>query len=90
MTEKDLIVCRCMEVTEEEIRKAIRQGAASFDAVKRTTRSGMGPCQGRTCQQLVERLIAEGSGRKLAELPPVSVRPPLRPTRLDTIADMER
>lgn len=86
----DLIICRCMEVTEKEIREAIRLGADGFDAVKRVTRSGMGLCQGRTCQQLVERLIAEETGIKYGELPPISIRPPLRPTKLKTIAGMEK
>ena len=87
---EDMIICRCMEVTEEEIRKAIRQGADSFDAVKRVTRSGMGLCQGRTCQQLVERLITDETGTRPSGLQPISVRPPLRPTRLKAIAGMER
>lgn len=87
---KDLIVCRCMEVTEGEIRSAIRLGANTFDAVKRVTRAGMGLCQGRTCQHLVEKLITEETGRRKSELPPISIRPPLRPTKLGVIAEMKR
>ena len=87
---RELIVCRCMEVTEAEIREVIRQGARSFDSVKRVTRAGMGLCQGRTCQQLVERLIAEETRMKIGELPPISIRPPLRPIRLEAIAGMEK
>jgi len=79
-----------MEVTEKEIREAIRLGADSFDAVKRITRSGMGLCQGRTCQQLIERLISEETGTRPSELPPISVRPPLRPTKLKAIVGMEK
>ncbi|MCK4926412.1 (2Fe-2S)-binding protein, partial [Candidatus Aerophobetes bacterium] len=30
---KGLIICRCEEVTEEEIREAIRNGASDVDAV---------------------------------------------------------
>jgi bacterioferritin-associated ferredoxin len=86
---RDLIVCRCMEITEKEIREAIRMGADSFDAVKRITRSGMGLCQGRTCQQLVERLITEETGIGSMLLPPISIRSPLRPTKLSVIAGME-
>jgi len=79
-----------MEVTEKDVRKAIHLGADSFDAVKRVTRAGMGLCQGRTCQQLVERLITEETGKKSGELPPISIRPPLRPTKLKVIAGMEK
>ncbi len=84
----DTIVCRCMDITVREVIAAIRLGAASFDAVKRLTRAGMGLCQGRTCQHLVERIIAAETGRPPAELPPLSIRPPLRPTRLKDLAEM--
>lgn len=86
----DMVVCRCMEITDQELREAIRHGAESFDAIKRVTRAGMGLCQGRTCQHLVERLITQETKASAAELPPLSVRPPLRPTKLDVIAKMKR
>lgn len=86
----DIVVCRCMEITDHEIREAVHHGAESFDAVKRVTRAGMGLCQGRTCQHLVERLITQESEVPVAELPPLSVRPPLRPTKLGVIAKMKR
>lgn len=85
----DLIVCRCMEVTEKEIRAAIKLGSESFDSVKRITRAGMGLCQGRSCQQLIERLITEETGIRPSDLLPISIRPPLRPIKLETIARME-
>jgi len=86
----EIVVCRCMDITEHEIRQAIRHGATSFDAVKRVTRAGMGLCQGRTCQHLIERLITQVTNTSTADLPPLSVRPPLRPTKLSVIAKMKR
>ena len=56
------VVCRCEEVTEGEIRAAIRArvGARTLDGVKRRTRSGMGRCQGGFCTpRLIEILGAE-------------------------------
>jgi NAD(P)H-nitrite reductase large subunit len=87
-TMDDTIICRCMEVTVKEVVEAIRLGADSFDAVKRMTRAGMGLCQGRTCQHLIERLITEETGLKTGELQPISIRPPLRPTALKDLAGM--
>ena len=54
------IVCRCEQISEGEIVRAIRQNppAKSIDAVKRRTRSGMGRCQGGFCQPYVAELIA--------------------------------
>ena len=76
---KELLICRCEEVTEEEIRQAVRNGADTIAGVKRRTRSGMGLCQGHTCSKLVARIIAEETGKPLAEILPATVRPPVRP-----------
>ena len=56
------VICRCEEVTEGEIRAAIRArvGARTLDGVKRRTRSGMGRCQGGFCTpRVIEILGAE-------------------------------
>lgn len=56
------VVCRCEEVTEGEIRAAIRArvGARTLDGIKRRTRSGMGRCQGGFCTpRLIEILGTE-------------------------------
>ncbi|MBS3970291.1 MAG: (2Fe-2S)-binding protein [Clostridia bacterium] len=79
MKDKDLIVCRCEEVTKGEILEAIEQGACSITGIKRRTRAGMGLCQGKTCQKLVERIFAKETGSKPEELLPCTDRPPVRP-----------
>jgi glycerol-3-phosphate dehydrogenase len=43
------LICRCEQVTEAEIVEAINRGADTMDAVKHTTRAGMGRCQGGFC-----------------------------------------
>jgi len=55
------LVCRCEQVTEAEIRAAIRRpvGARTIDAVKRRTRAGMGRCQGGFCSPRVLEILAE-------------------------------
>lgn len=55
------IVCRCEQITEGEILRAIRENppAKNIDAVKRRTRSGMGRCQGGFCQPYVAELLAK-------------------------------
>ena len=55
------ILCRCEQVTEAEIRAAIRRpvGAKTLDAVKRRTRAGMGRCQGGFCSPRVMEILAE-------------------------------
>ena len=55
------IVCRCEQVTEAEIRAAIRRpvGARTIDGVKRRTRAGMGRCQGGFCSPRVLEILCE-------------------------------
>ena len=83
---KGLVICRCEEVTEEEIREAIREGANNVDAVKRRTRAGMGLCQAKTCYRLVARIISEETKKSLSEIIPATLRPPLRPIPIDVLA----
>lgn len=54
------IVCRCEQITEGEIIRAVRENppAKNVDAVKRRTRAGMGRCQGGFCQPQVAEIIA--------------------------------
>ena len=38
--DNDIIICRCQEVTRQEILDAIADGAVTVDGVKRRTRAG--------------------------------------------------
>jgi len=82
----DLIICRCEEITAGEIRRAIRQGALTVSGVKRRTRAGMGLCQGRTCERLVARLLAQELGHPSARFEIDSVRPPVLPVTFGVLA----
>ena len=64
------IVCRCENVSEGEIRAAIRRNppALDVDSVKRRTRSGMGRCQGGFCSPYVIKLLAEEWGIPMTEV----------------------
>ena len=58
------IVCRCEQITEGEIVRAVKDNppARNIDAVKRRTRAGMGRCQGGFCQPHVAEIIARELG----------------------------
>lgn len=64
------LVCRCEQVTEAEIREAIRRpvGALDLDGVKRRTRAGMGRCQAGFCTPRVMEILSEELGTPLAEI----------------------
>lgn len=85
-SKKDLIICRCEEVTEEEVREAIRNGASDVDAIKRVTRAGMGLCQQHTCYRLVAKIISEMTGKPVSEIAPFTKRPPVRALPAEVLA----
>ena len=62
------VVCRCEQITEGEIREAIRRGARSLDGVKRRVRAGMGRCQGGFCTPRVLELLHEELGVPMTAL----------------------
>lgn len=84
--EEKTIVCRCSDVTLEEVRALIAQGYDTFDEIKRITRIGMGPCKGKTCTQLVLRELSAATGKPVAALKPQTTRPPVTGVRLELIA----
>lgn len=81
MIDDNVIICRCEEVTKEEIVEAIRQGATTVNAVKRWTRAGMGLCQGKSCVQWVAKILSEETGKPMKEIKPHTSRPPIRPVK---------
>ncbi|MGH8302814.1 MAG: NAD(P)/FAD-dependent oxidoreductase, partial [Steroidobacteraceae bacterium] len=62
------------------------EGKPDPDVVKRLTRAGMGPCQGRRCREQIAALMALGAGHSLADIPLATYRPPVRPLRLAQLA----
>lgn len=79
------IVCRCNEVTEEEIEALIDQGITDIEEIKRLLRVGMGPCQGRTCMPIVIGILARKTGRKPEEIKLPATRVPIRPVPIGVL-----
>ncbi len=56
----ETILCRCERVTRETVIEYIqRTGTRDLNAVKAGLRSGMGPCGGKTCGELILRVFRE-------------------------------
>ncbi len=73
----DTVVCRCEDVSFGRLRQF-----SSWREAKLQTRCGMGPCQGRICGVATRTLFGWGVE---------SVRPPILPSRIETLvaADMK-
>jgi NAD(P)H-nitrite reductase large subunit len=86
MTNEDkTIICRCEDLTLGRLRQLIGAGYRSVDEIKRISRAGMGPCQGRTCQALIEREIAALTGVPVKEQSPPRYRQPSKPVTFSAI-----
>lgn len=78
---KDVIICRCADLTEQDVIDAIDKGFDNLELLRRYLHLGMGPCQGRVCIQLVQRILASKTGKPISEIgyptprAPISVLP---------------
>lgn len=87
--EQDVIICRCMEVSRQEILDAVHDGADTVDGVKRRTHACMGLCQGKTCGRLVQQIVASETGQAPADVTPQKSRMPVRPVKLSVFGGDE-
>jgi NAD(P)H-nitrite reductase large subunit len=80
-----IIICRCEDVTREDIIREIENGCRTLDELKHRLRLGMGPCQGRTCLMLAARILAQKTGQSVDELQWQTTRPLIVPVSLGTL-----
>ena len=89
MSDNNSMICRCSDLSVQDVRDLIAQGYTTVDEIKRIARLGMGPCQGRTCVPLVLAELSRATGKPVSELAPGTYRPPVRSIKLGAIADYE-
>lgn len=80
------LLCRCEAVAAAEVDAAIADGARTVAAVKRWTRCGMGPCQGRVCAPLIADRLRVVAGVPAAAAGLNAPRAPLVPVPLGALA----
>ena len=82
----DTVVCRCEEVTAQQITSTVKLGCTGPNQMKSFLRCGMGPCQGRMCGLTVTELIAKERGVSPAETGYYRLRFPIKPITLGELA----
>ncbi|MBO7670019.1 MAG: (2Fe-2S)-binding protein [Firmicutes bacterium] len=87
MMADDIIICRCEDMTRQALLDVIAEGYETIDEIKRVTRAGMGPCQGRTCRQLIAGELSRIYGIPMEEVLMPTFRPPVRPISMGILAD---
>lgn len=85
----ETLVCRCEEISAGAIRSAIRAGHEDANQIKFLTRCGMGPCQGRQCDNSVSQLVARELGVDTMVAGGYRIRPPIRPLTIEQLAALE-
>ncbi|MBS3816010.1 MAG: (2Fe-2S)-binding protein [Candidatus Thermoplasmatota archaeon] len=83
------VVCRCEDITEEDIVEAIEKGYDELEKLKRHLRLGMGPCQGKTCLPLARRILGRETGKSVEEMGDPTSRPPSQPVSFSLLASLE-
>jgi len=83
----NMIICRCEEITKGEIRKAVHDGMFTLTEIRRYLRTGMGLCQGQTCQKLVKSIVAKELSLTPGDLEPAVSRAPMRPIEMKILGN---
>ncbi len=88
LAEPETHICRCEGVARQAVERALAAGAGHIGTVKRETRAGMGPCQGRYCGPLIATMVARSTGERLGELSSFAPSPPARPVEVVDLIDV--
>lgn len=71
-SDEEVIICRCERVTKKDVEEHVRAtGSRDVNAVKAALRTGMGPCGGKTCTDLILRVFRELGVEPREVTPPV-------------------
>jgi len=84
----DTVVCRCEEVTAQQVIDAVKAGAPGPNQAKAFLRCGMGPCQGRFCGLTVTELVAQERRISPSEAGYFRLRWPVKPITLAELASL--
>ncbi len=82
----DTLVCRCERVSLGELNSALEAGDSTIAMLKRRTRLGMGPCQGRYCAPVAASIIERHGGCPQDEYSLFAPRVPVKPVRIGDVA----
>ena len=80
------VVCRCEDLTEEEIIHAIELGYDDLESLKRFTGATTGPCQGKGCLMHILRILSQRTGKCVDEIGVTTQKQPVNPVPLYILA----
>jgi len=89
MQNKEMIVCRCEEVTYRELIETKETYNCSARELKLRTRAGMGYCSGRTCRGMIDRIAASQESLENKGQVSLKYQPPVRPVSFTDLGGMK-
>ena len=69
-------ICRCEDVTLDDIKKTLEHGLFTIEEIKRYTGLGTGPCQGKECLAGLTCWLIKHKLLDPANAQPFTARPP--------------
>lgn len=86
MDQSKVIICRCEDVSLEELTLKMEEGYTTFEDLKRILRVGMGPCQANTCAHLIQKELAQFLNKDMSDVSVHKVRPLTLGVTLDQLS----
>jgi|GEM_PF-340928 len=83
------IICRCEDITEEEIVQKIKEGYQTMDDLKRILRVTMGLCQGKGCRRHIAKILSRELNMPVEKIAQPTFRPPVKPIPISATAEKE-
>lgn len=77
--QSEMIICRCEEVTYQELLDTAATYKCSARELKLRTRAGMGYCGGRTCRSMVDQAAKQVGSEQSIKNISLKYQPPIRP-----------
>lgn len=81
----EAFICRCEEVTYEDIIETANKYKCSAREIKLRTRAAMGYCGGRVCRSMIDTALYQATGEKPTNDVPLKIQPPVRPVPLHVL-----
>lgn len=89
MNQKNIIICRCEEVSFQELKNTVEEYQCSSREAKLRTRAGMGYCGGRTCRHLIDLVVCDVTKKTTPDQIPLKYQPPIRPVSFGKLGGLE-
>ena len=89
MDESKVYLCRCENLTLERLHELLDSGVTSMEEIKRYSRATKGPCQGRTCKELIAKEMARYLNCSVEDIDIPKERMPIKPILIGDIARCE-